>query len=277
MPSNTPRFVSRTLLPSSLFLALALAPNPAQSTMPAWRQPYKSTLNPAAKHFARNQLSLFRRFLDSSLRGDGKKVFLQVAGAVRNNVGWRNDLGRNAYNEAFRLSYPFVKTVELEGMPNIILLMPYLESQWNGHAGERARDYGYWQLGRYVVEEIQSLDYAPTELKKNHPDRIRSDASLSTKAAQIHLRRYWYYFAKVRNFPDSDAWLFAITAYNWGSGNVKRMIAEMESKGIAVNFSNFYHYLHAIQQRNPSDKSMKAAVEYLPNLWSIVQLIVATN
>lgn len=277
MSRLTPHFLSSTFGCLGPILMLVLASNTVQATLPTWRHAYKSATGPAATDFARNQFVLFRRYIDNSLHGDGKRVFLQVSGAVRSNINWHNDLGKNAYKEAFRLSYPFVKSVDLQGMPNIILLMPYLESQWNSDAGERAKDYGYWQLGRYVVEEIQSLDYTPSELKETHPDRIRSDPALSTKAAQIHLRRYWYHFAKVRNFPESDAWLFAITAYNWGAGNVKRMLAEMESKGIAVNFSNFYHYLHATQQRNLGDKSMRAAVEYLPNLWNIVQLIVASN
>ena len=97
---------------------------------------------------------------------------------------------------------------------------------------------------------------------------------MSTIAAQIHLRRYHYYFSRVAKFADNDAWLFTITAFNWGSGNVKRLLAEMEGRGIALNFSNFYLYLHRLHQSRPGDHSLKAATEYLPKLWNISQLLV---
>lgn len=266
--------LARTL---TVLISLLMAAGTVQASLSEWRNGHTATSKPAPRLFARKQLINFNRFLDKSLRGDGKRVFQQVSNGVRRNINWHNDQGKNAYIEAFRQSYPFIKSVDLQGMPDIILLMPYLESQWNSQAGLREKDYGYWQIGRYVVEEIQTLDDTPNDLKETHPDRIRSDPALSTKAAQIHLRRYWYYFAKVANLPEADAWLFSITAYNWGAGNVKRMIADMEAEGVAVNFSNFYHRLHATQQRNQGDKSMRAAVEYLPNLWNIAQLIVASG
>jgi pantothenate kinase-related protein Tda10 len=60
---------------------------------------------------------------------------------------------------------------------------------------------------------------------------------------------------------------------NWGAGNVKRMLARMGRKGITENFSNFYHYLYETQQLYQGDKSLKAALEYLPSLWNIAKVI----
>lgn len=275
----SPRPVANRLCHAVFALALLLPwiGSPAQAQLPPWRSALVMPGNSSAKLLARKQLGVFKRYLDQSLRGEGKKVFLRVSGNVRTKVAWRDEQGKNAYIDAFHRAYPHLRSVDLEGMPDIILLIPSLESRWNAVAGEPAKDYGYWQLGLPTVAEIQTLDYAPETIRDSHPDKVRSDAAMSTKAAQIHLRRYWYYFSKVANFPESDAWLLSITAYNWGSGNVKRLLAELEADGVEPSFSSFYHRLYLTQQRNPADVSMRAALEYLPNLWNIVQLVVAAK
>jgi hypothetical protein len=51
----------------------------------------------------------------------------------------------------------------------------------------------------------------------------------------------------------------------------------MEKQDIENNFSNFYHYLYTKHKQNQTDRSMKAAVEYLPNLWNIAQVIRQTT
>jgi hypothetical protein len=158
-------------------------------------------------------------------------------------------------------------------MPDSILLIPYLESQWHGKRGIKSKDYGYWQLTPEVLKEIQTLDYVPAALKSMNINKLRSDAALSTQAAQAHLHRYHFYFANVAGFSESDAWLLTFTAFNWGAGNVKRMIADMQSEGVEANFANFYHRLYAAQQATPDDISLRAAVEYVPNLWNIAQLL----
>ena len=96
-------------------------------------------------------------------------------------------------------------------------------------------------------------------------------------AALVHLRRYYFYFSKVAGYPESDAWLFTFTSFNWGAGNVKRMLVEMQRKGIKADFSNFYDYLYNTYQKNKGDRSMKAAVEYVPSLWNIAQLLKSAN
>lgn len=267
---SLPRVLSAVLLSSLLFAPL----NTVFAQEPEWRLiAYRTSASLSRKAYAKRQHELFEYFLATSLTGQGRKDFMSVADDVKNNITWRGSKGKNIYIEAFKRSWPFVGKVDLQGMPDTILLIPYMESLWNGKKGKPSSDYGYWQLVREVVEEIQTLDYAPKALRAAHPDKVRSDADLSTKAAQIHLRRYYFYFAKVAGFPENDAWLLAITAYNWGAGNVKRMLAEMEGEGMPQNFSSFYQYLYARQQKNPADRSIRAAVEYLPSLWNIAQLI----
>lgn len=267
---SLPRILSTVLL----FPVFYAPPSLIASEDPEWRLiAYQMPVTASPKSYAYRQHDLFEYFLSTSLAGQGRQDFMTVADDVKNNITWHDNRGGNIYLEAFQRSWPFVGQVDLQGMPDIILLIPYMESLWDGSRGNPESDYGYWQLVREVVEEIRTLDHAPQALRAAHPDEIRSNADLSTRAAQIHLRRYYFYFAKVAGFAENDAWLLAITAYNWGAGNVKRLLAEMEGEGMPLNFANFYQYLYANQQKHPADRSIRAAVEYLPSLWNIAQLI----
>lgn len=247
----------------------------AQANEPAWRKIVYQvpTETSAAAQMASKQYDLFAFFVGNALQGKGKKDFETVAKRVKNKIQWKDNNGTNAYNEAFVRSLPFVKAVDLQGMPDSILLIPYLESQWHPKRGDKAGDYGYWQLTPAVLKEIQTLDYVPTALKTTGINKLRADATLSTQAAQVHLHRYHFYFANVAGFTESDAWLLTFTAFNWGAGNVKRMMTAMQSEGIEANFANFYHRLYAAHQANPDDISLRAGVEYVPSLWNIAQLL----
>lgn len=262
-----------------LLAGIVLAGNvQAAEPKPKWyKVAYQTSAQPSLQQLARKHHDLFQYFLDNSLEGDGKKTFQKVAKKVRNKIGWRDDGGSNDYNEAFRNSWSFVKSVDLQGMPDTIMLIPYLESQWHGKRGRKSGDYGYWQLIPEVIKEIQTLDYVSAEIRRSSIDAIRADALMSTQAAQVHLHRYHFYFANVAGFSESDAWLLTFTAFNWGAGNVKRLIAAMEEQGVKANFSTFYQHLYAKHQKNPGDRSLRAAVEYVPKLWNIAQLIKASN
>lgn len=242
----------------------------------AWQQAIPTPTKPSLSRLAAYQQDLFQYFLSHSLQGKGKQSFQKVSQRVANNITWRNRKGGNAYLAAYERSYPFIKKVDLQQMPAIILLIPYLESQWRGTSGDPSGDYGYWQMVPEVVNEIRTLDHAPSAIKKSSANAIRSKATLSTQAAQLHLRRYYFYFAKVAHYSESDAWLLTITAYNWGAGNVKRLLAELEAKGIKANYSNFYQALYKKQRANPADISLRAAIEYVPSLWHIAQMLDET-
>ena len=258
-----------------LSLSLLICAANVSAAETAWQKnlpmPQKLTLNKLANY----QHDLFSYFLERSLSGKGKKTFQTVSKRVANNITWRNSQGGNGYLAAYERSYSFIKKVDLQQMPATILLIPYLESQWHGTRGDPNGDYGYWQMVPEVVNEIRSLEHAPSAIKKSSANSIRSKANLSTQAAQLHLRRYYFYFAKVAKYSESDAWLLTLTAYNWGAGNVKRLMAELQAKGIKPNYSNFYQALYKKQQANPQDISLRAAVEYVPNLWHIAKMIDA--
>jgi hypothetical protein len=155
----------------------------------------------------------------------------------------------------------------------MVLLIPYLESLWRAKAGDSSKDYGYWQLLNAIVKEIKELPSTPAYLKKLSINKIRSHHKLSTTVALIHLKRYYFYFHSVSGFSKTDAWLFAIVSYNWGSGNVRRMLQKMKKKKIKLSFSSFYHYLYQKQKKDKDNRSLTSAVEYLPHLWNIAQVM----
>lgn len=257
----------------SLIIIFSLGFSTLSAAESAWQQALPTPTKPSLSRLAGYQQDLFQYFLSRSLQGKGKQAFQKVSQRVANNITWRNRKGNNAYLAAYERSYPFIKKVDLQQMPAIILLIPYLESQWQGTRGDPSGDYGYWQMVPEVVDELRTLDHAPSGIKKSSANTIRSKASLSTQAAQLHLRRYYFYFAKVAHHSETDAWLLTMTAYNWGAGNVKRLLADLEAKGVKANYSNFYQALYKKQRANPADISLRAAVEYVPSLWHIAQML----
>ncbi|WP_298613575.1 transglycosylase SLT domain-containing protein [uncultured Thiothrix sp.] len=262
-----------SLATALILLSLSVMPSLSAAAGANWQKALPAPTKPSLSNVAAYQHDLFQYFLSHSLSGKGKQSFQKVSKRVANNITWRDSKGSNAYLRAYANSYAFIKKVDLQQMPATILLIPYLESQWHGTSGTPSGDYGYWQMVPEVVNEIRTLEHAPSAIKKSSANTIRSKATLSTQAAQLHLRRYYFYFAKVAKYSESDSWLLTITAYNWGAGNVKRLMEELKAKGIKPNYANFYHALYKKQQANPSDISLRAAVEYVPSLWHIAQMI----
>lgn len=256
---------------------LGLGLLPAAYAQPSWQLVVHDDLRvPTLSNFAQRNALVFDYFLDQSLHGAGHEAFINVSKRVKNNIAWTGKQG-NRYNKAFRRSYPVIKNYDHYAIPEIVFLIPYMESLWRSKGGKPTADYGYWQLVPEVVAEIQTLDYVPDSIKNSHLDTIRSDPDLSTQAALIHLKRYHFYFAKVAKFSETDAWLFTMQAYNWGAGNVKRMLQAMQEANVQQDFGNFYYYLYQQHRKNPDDVSLRAAAEYLPNLYHIAQVIKNSN
>jgi hypothetical protein len=223
------------------------------------------------------QLDSFGRFVNSALYAEGLADFEAITAEVENNIFWKkNKSSENKYQAAFKRSYPYLKDILRDDIPDFVFLIPYLESGWHATKGNPDTDYGYWQMVSEVVAEIKTLDHASAALRNADPNKIRSNLKLSTEAALIHLKRYHFYFRHIANFSEADAWMFSLTAFNWGAGNVKTLLAEMKSKGRNtndINFDSFYHYLLESSQKHPNDKSMRVALEYLPNLWNLAMLV----
>ncbi len=226
---------------------------------------------------AQQHYQVFTYFLENALAGQGKTDFYKMSAQVKRNIQWVDEHNTNAYNDAFRRSFKFVKNYDLKGMPPIVMLIPYMESQWQATQGDPKGDYGYWQLVPEVLKEIKHLDYVPASFQKHNLDQIRESPQLSTQAAHIHLHRYYFYFAKVARYTESDAWLLTLVSFNWGAGNVKRLLASLKAQGKTANFANFYHALYELYRKNPNDRSIRAAAAYVPSLWNMAQLLNKVN
>lgn len=242
------------------------------------------------QQIAQQYKNSFSYFIDQSLSGEGRQSFDKMVNEVKNNIQWPDQTKKNKYLDAYERSLPFMSQIQLErdDVPKMVFLMPCLESTWQGKKGRPSSDYGYWQMVPEVINEIRGLHQASERLKNTDSNTARADAGLSTEAALIHLRRYYFYFRHVAGFTEEDAWLFSMTAFNWGVGNVKATIVAMKKdkkkknkgKNTAVTFSSFYHYLYQLNKTNKDKihivaktRSSRAALEYLPNLWNIAVLI----
>ena len=222
------------------------------------------------------QFASFGTYVNSALTGVALEDFEAITAEVENNIFWKKKAKENKYQSAYKRSIPYLDKMLRDDIPDFVFLIPYLESGWHAKKGKVRSDYGYWQLVQEVVDEIQQLDQASDALKEAHPDAVRSDPDLSTEAALIHLKRYYFYFHHVANFDEADAWLFSVTAFNWGAGNIKRMLQQMQEENEyeeAISFSDFYHYLFEASQKQPKNRSMRVALEYIPNLWNIALLV----
>jgi hypothetical protein len=230
---------------------------------------------PTRSYYAQRLDVLFAYFLRESLTGAGEKDFLNVTKSVRNRIFWKQNKDKqNVFIDAFDRSYPIIKHYKLpEKVPAFILLIPYIESLWRAKAGHPAKDYGYWQLIPSIVIEIKKLPSTPAYLKKKGINSIRSNHKLSTAVALIHLQRYYFYFHHVAKFNKIDAWLFSMISYNWGVGNVKRTLLKMKKDKLSLSFSTFYHHLYQRYKKKKTSRSLRSAVEYLPHLWNILQVI----
>ncbi len=266
------------LTPNALFFTLLIFffTHPASAKASDWAFVIPDNLQkPNRDHYAERMQVLFNYFIKESLRSSGKKDFERVTKRVRNRIFWKVDKQKkNVFLDAFHRSYPQVKHYKLPAkIPQIVLLLPYLESLWRSTAGEPSRDYGYWQLLNAIVKEIKTLPTTPAYLRKMSVNKIRTHHKYSTAVALLHLQRYYFYFNKIAGFSKTDSWMFSMLAYNWGSGNVKRLLIKMKKKKIKLNFSNFYHYLYQRHKKNEKDRSLRSAVEYLPHLFNIAHVI----
>lgn len=263
-----------------LLLSALLVVNPISAKDSDWSFIIPNEIQKDSRaDYAERSHVVFQYFLNNSLRSKGKKDFESVIERVENRIFWKqNEKKQNLFVDAFHRSYPQIKHYSLPSdVPHMVLLIPYLESLWLAEAGDPSKDYGYWQLLNAVVEEIKELPSTPTYLKELSINKIRSHHKLSTTVALIHLKRYYFYFHSISGFSKTDAWLLSITSYNWGSGNVRRMLHQMKKKEIKLSFSSFYHYLYQKQKLDKDNRSLRSAVEYLPHLWNIAQVIRVKN
>lgn len=108
---------------------------------------------------------------------------------------------------------PYIKEVFKEkGVPEDLVYLPIIESDFNTQAVSHAGAAGLWQF--------MPMTGAIYNLKVNYWSDDRFDPERSTKAAADHL---------VRLDKNFKSWVIALIAYNAGGGRISRAIREVKS------------------------------------------------
>ena len=108
---------------------------------------------------------------------------------------------------------PYIKEVFKEkGVPEDLVYLPIIESDFNPQAVSHAGAAGLWQF--------MPMTGAIYNLKVNYWSDDRFDPERSTKAAADHL---------VRLDKNFKSWVIALIAYNAGGGRISRAIREVKS------------------------------------------------
>ena len=110
----------------------------------------------------------------------------------------------------------------LEGLPQEIALMTFVESMFNTKAYSSAGAAGIWQLMPATARELG--------LKVRRKQDERMDVLKATKAAAKLLKR---------NYKMLQSWPLAVTGYNHGAYGVKRAIRKVGSRKLEDLIENY--------------------------------------
>ncbi|MDH4450247.1 MAG: transglycosylase SLT domain-containing protein [Rhodoferax sp.] len=117
--------------------------------------------------------------------------------------------------------FHIVEELEVRNMPTELALLPFIESAFNPQAVSSAKAAGMWQFmpatGKYF------------ELKQNSFRDDRRDVLASTRAALDYLQKLYKMFGD---------WHLALAAYNWGEGNISRVVNKNTRAGLSAGYSD---------------------------------------
>lgn len=142
---------------------------------------------------------------------------------VQENEAWygsRPDYMRRIFSRSQRYLFHIVEEVEKRGMPTEIALLPIVESAFNPKAYSRSHASGIWQFIPSTGKHYG--------LQQNWWYDERRDVLSSTNAALDYLQKLYNQFG---------SWDLALSAYNWGEGNLSRAIARNFAAGLPTDLS----------------------------------------
>ncbi|MEW6761201.1 MAG: transglycosylase SLT domain-containing protein [Pseudomonadota bacterium] len=140
--------------------------------------------------------------------------------------------------------FHIVQELEKRGMPTELALLPVIESAFNPQALSTANAAGLWQ---FVPGTGKDYD-----LKQNMFKDERRGVLASTDAALSYLQRLYTMFGD---------WQLALAAYNWGEGNVQRIIKKNQALGKGTDFESLAELMPA-ETRN-----------YVPKLQAVKNIV----
>lgn len=140
--------------------------------------------------------------------------------------------------------FHIVQELEKRGMPTELALLPVIESAFNPQALSTANAAGLWQ---FVPGTGKDYD-----LKQNMFKDERRGVLASTDAALSYLQRLYTMFGD---------WQLALAAYNWGEGNIQRIIKKNQALGKGTDFESLAELMPA-ETRN-----------YVPKLQAVKNIV----
>ncbi len=166
---------------------------------------------------------------------------------VKTQVNWystRPDYIQRTTARASRYLYYVVQELEKRNMPSELALLPFIESAFNPQAFSSAQAAGMWQF-------IPSTgrDY---NLKQNMFNDERRAVLASTDAALSYLQRLYGMFGD---------WQLALAAYNWGEGNVSKLVKRNQNAGRPTDYNSMSSMM-PLETRN-----------YVPKLQAVKNII----
>ena len=149
------------------------------------------------------------------------------------------------FRRSERYLHHVVETLERNGMPLDLALLPIVESAYDPFAYSRGRAAGMWQIIPGTGRELG--------LKQDWWYDARRDVLESTEAALRYLRQLEQQF-------EGD-WLLAVAGYNAGGGSVSRALRRAAAEGRTTDFWGVRSYL-PMETRT-----------YVPRLMALARLV----
>lgn len=148
-------------------------------------------------------------------KGTSSATFARATRRIRFQLGQAEKFRAGLIRQGAWKAY-IEQVLAEHGVPKDLVALPHVESSYNPHAYSRVGAAGMWQFTRSTGRRYLRIDTVIDE---------RLDPHRATVAAARLLRD---------NYESLGAWPLAITAYNHGTGGMRRAVRKLGTRDIAV-------------------------------------------